>query len=525
MLSDPRSQSLTLSCFLTIHKPFLSTFCGSLLRYSDLPGPRFLSWFASGDIQGESFFSTLSNTLEFCPSPASLSQDMLQQCHLSHVLHSAALGTSPGGSVPERVRTSSFGNDCSTFPSEHRQQILNWPHAQTLMTHAGINGAQDHARSASLSNGGTGNGRPFMHPAQTCPRDERGVEIRGTLEGCTNAFNSIGFSSEGERIASGSRDNTVVVTGHIPDLMNGGPSYVAQNPSVNCSITPYPTNRSGQDERLSSVPAVPPMPCTGDFPVIGTHEVVQMDVPRYDVETCLVDPRNYRDTPSYSFCQVADLSPPLSSPSNVFLPSSQGFYACVSNGDVSNTRSSGVDLATGTTLSMPATSFPYHTVSQPGCVHDHEMTCNEDGASGQNVYSAVPLSSPLNMARELHPPASDHSHNGGNLPMPLGSPIANSSAAVFSNSLLTTRPFCDHIARKSCGWKGDDGMVCGSPVTSHDLPNHFAAIHGIKNMASDIKVECRWCPPGSRKQVKRESMIRHLREVHLKCPRPKKGSM
>lgn len=524
MLSDPRSQSPTLSCFLTIHKPFLSTFCGSFLRYSDLPGPRFLSWFASGDIQGESFCSTLSNTLEFCPSPVSLSEDMLQQCHLSHVPYGAAPGTSPGGSAPEQVRTSSFGNDCSAFPSEHRQQILNWPHAQNLMTYVGVDGAQDHARSASLSNGGTGSGRPFMYPAQTCPRDERGVEIRGTLEGCTNAFNSIGFSSEGESIASGSRDNTVGVTDHILDLMNGDPSYVAQNPSVNCSITPYPTNCSGQDERLSSVPAVPPMPCTGDFPVISTHEVVQMNVPRYDDETCLMNSRNYRDTPSYSFYQLANLSPPLPSPSNVFLPSSQGFYACVSNGDVSNTRPPGVDLAAGTTLSMPATSFPYNTVSQPGCVHNHEKTCNEDGASGWDVYSAVPLSSPLNMARELHPPASDHYHNGGNLSMPLGSLMANSSAAVSSNSLFTTRPFCDHIARESCGWKGDDGTVCGSVVTSHDLPNHFAAIHGIKNMASGIKVECRWCPPSPRKQVKRESMMRHLREVHLKRPRPKKGS-
>ncbi|KIN94920.1 hypothetical protein M404DRAFT_335960 [Pisolithus tinctorius Marx 270] len=148
MLSDPRSQSPTLSCFLTIHKPFLSTFCGSFLRYSDLPGPRFLSWFASGDTQGESFFSMLSNTLEFCPSPASLSQDMLQQCHLSHVPYGAAPGTSPGGSAPEQVRTSSFGNDCSAFPSE---QILNRPHAQNLMTYVGINGAQDVGRSSNGS--------------------------------------------------------------------------------------------------------------------------------------------------------------------------------------------------------------------------------------------------------------------------------------------------------------------------------------------------------------------------------------
>ncbi|KAI6142118.1 hypothetical protein BKA82DRAFT_725179 [Pisolithus tinctorius] len=70
-----------------------------------------------------------------------------------------------------------------------------------------------------------------------------------------------------------------------------------------------------------------------------------------------------------------------------------------------------------------------------------------------------------------------------------------------------------------CGWRNEDDRPCGAPVTHNDCADHFAAVHGIIDMARDIKVPCRWCPSSAGKKVIRKNILRHIREKHLRCPR------
>ncbi|KAI6117344.1 hypothetical protein EDD16DRAFT_1588185 [Pisolithus croceorrhizus] len=65
----------------------------------------------------------------------------------------------------------------------------------------------------------------------------------------------------------------------------------------------------------------------------------------------------------------------------------------------------------------------------------------------------------------------------------------------------------------------NDGNPCGVLVTHHNCAAHFAEAHDIKDMAADVEVPCRWCPLSVEKKVVRHNILRHLREVHLRCRR------
>ncbi|KAF9235358.1 hypothetical protein BU15DRAFT_78106 [Melanogaster broomeanus] len=93
-------------------------------------------------------------------------------------------------------------------------------------------------------------------------------------------------------------------------------------------------------------------------------------------------------------------------------------------------------------------------------------------------------------------------------------------------------PYSAHIALSSpngslpetnphqtvCGWRLRDGSICGGPITKRTVPEHLAVHHGIKKIASYQLIACRWCPDGS-DLIKRESIVRHVREVHLRLRR------
>ncbi|KIM60901.1 hypothetical protein SCLCIDRAFT_54327, partial [Scleroderma citrinum Foug A] len=55
---------------------------------------------------------------------------------------------------------------------------------------------------------------------------------------------------------------------------------------------------------------------------------------------------------------------------------------------------------------------------------------------------------------------------------------------------------------------------CGVSVTESNLVKHLA-YHGIKGLPSHAKVTCRVCG----KPMKRESILRHFREGHMKQQR------
>jgi hypothetical protein len=69
-----------------------------------------------------------------------------------------------------------------------------------------------------------------------------------------------------------------------------------------------------------------------------------------------------------------------------------------------------------------------------------------------------------------------------------------------------------------CGWRSEDDSECGGVVTRQTVSQHLAAWHGIRKKASHERITCRWCPDGT-DPIKRESIARHLREVHLRLRR------
>ncbi|KAI6018811.1 hypothetical protein EDC04DRAFT_444586 [Pisolithus marmoratus] len=427
------------------------------------------------------------------------------ECHLNHAR------------IPQQERAGSSSWNLPASLSEYGQQASSHliAPAQASAMYSGPNDVEDHAPPVSLLLGRNGCDVPFIPPAQAHARDgERGVQITSPSEGCTGAVNSVGFSPCQKGTVSDPQDNATRVSSteaYMPNQMSGAPSCVGQDARLNFGVPPYPASHTGLDGCSSLVHPVPPLPHSVYPPVSGTYETAVMDVPRWD------------ETPSRdSFYPVAYQSPLQSLLSDVSLLSSQSLYERMINRDVSNAYPSGVNLT-----DMP-TSFLARTTCQASRADNHERMCRDGSESGRNVDLAVPSSLPLNTAllwqQRLPLSTADNLYSGGRPSMLVESPMADHSPVVIPNSSPTAHLFRSHIAGQRCGWTDDDGTVCGNLIMLDDVASHFATAHGIKNMASDKKVECRWCPPSSRKHVKRESMVRHLREVHLKCPRQKKGA-
>ena len=72
------------------------------------------------------------------------------------------------------------------------------------------------------------------------------------------------------------------------------------------------------------------------------------------------------------------------------------------------------------------------------------------------------------------------------------------------------------VSTTLCGWVDEHGSVCGEPIT-YDCVTHLATAHGISKMSPRTRVNCRWCSPPRRMTL--ENMLRHVREVHLRCKR------
>ncbi|KAI6095918.1 hypothetical protein F5141DRAFT_1155951 [Pisolithus sp. B1] len=103
-----------------------------------------------------------------------------------------------------------------------------------------------------------------------------------------------------------------------------------------------------------------------------------------------------------------------------------------------------------------------------------------------------------------------------------------SSRFATARSRFPTRPpkappVRYHSASRPCGWRDDEGRECGVPVNCGNRTDHFAAAHGIKNKACHAKIICCWCPSEPQMAVKRKNFSRHMKEVHLGCPRFENG--
>ncbi|KAF8845890.1 hypothetical protein BDN67DRAFT_960512 [Paxillus ammoniavirescens] len=93
------------------------------------------------------------------------------------------------------------------------------------------------------------------------------------------------------------------------------------------------------------------------------------------------------------------------------------------------------------------------------------------------------------------------------------SPYPNMQAGPYKHSSETIP--------KKCGWRATDGSTCEGSITGATISEHLVQ-HGITDMAYSVRIECRWCPDG-KKPIKRESIVRHVREVHMRLKRPPKS--
>lgn len=58
-----------------------------------------------------------------------------------------------------------------------------------------------------------------------------------------------------------------------------------------------------------------------------------------------------------------------------------------------------------------------------------------------------------------------------------------------------------------------DGSECGESITCSTAPEHFSAMHGIKDMMRSTKIVCKWQDCGY--EVLRHNFVRHIRESHM----------
>ncbi|KAF8131944.1 hypothetical protein EV363DRAFT_1134491, partial [Boletus edulis] len=88
---------------------------------------------------------------------------------------------------------------------------------------------------------------------------------------------------------------------------------------------------------------------------------------------------------------------------------------------------------------------------------------------------------------------------------------------VRTSSLPVQSASPQEVVLGTCKWMKEDGTVCEARITSATVPEHLAT-HGIKKMTGNFRLECRWLEcrlRGERKEMNRESIVRHVREKHL----------
>ena len=99
-------------------------------------------------------------------------------------------------------------------------------------------------------------------------------------------------------------------------------------------------------------------------------------------------------------------------------------------------------------------------------------------------------------------------------------------SSMFSMPEIVLNPFLSHelastpsssvlpqgMETYSCQWTRKDGTICGEQITLSTISHHLAT-HGVRHLSSESRLLCRW--EGCMKGMKRESIVRHIRETHL----------
>ncbi|KAI6095647.1 hypothetical protein F5141DRAFT_1157887 [Pisolithus sp. B1] len=149
-----------------------------------------------------------------------------------------------------------------------------------------------------------------------------------------------------------------------------------------------------------------------------------------------------------------------------------------------------------------------------------ERKHNSEQAAGPRQQPSLPLDQPPLSSFKLHSHGRASRIEGRSLSGPTRP--TRRSATPRSRVVMTlpkARSMSDRNVPNPCGWQVDEGRKCGMPISYSNCANHFAAVHDIEDIARNVKVTCRWCSSKRQKEISRHNLLRHLREVHLCCPR------
>ncbi|KAI6018798.1 hypothetical protein EDC04DRAFT_2902091 [Pisolithus marmoratus] len=165
--------------------------------------------------------------------------------------------------------------------------------------------------------------------------------------------------------------------------------------------------------------------------------------------------------------------------------------------------------------------FDDHTAAMiSGGVDDYGTSKCTEQVVGSRSQSSLPPNQLSLSPRGLHP----HDRTDGRN---LSGIIRHARRSATSQPrtsmrLPEARSIGDRDVYHACGWRDEKGKECGALIRFGDCPDHFAAVHDIKNIKWDAQLICRWCSPETQKEVIRKNLMRHVREAHLGCLRAKK---
>lgn len=128
-----------------------------------------------------------------------------------------------------------------------------------------------------------------------------------------------------------------------------------------------------------------------------------------------------------------------------------------------------------------------------------------------------------------HHACSDHPavHNLGLSDTNLANPSSFTSFQGFRHSQLQEEPHSanNHKSEShACRWL-DGHDLCGRTVDANDVPEHMCTYHLRSSERAGDPLYCQW--EGCQRSVtpyRRDTIIRHVREVHLRISRPKSSA-
>lgn len=171
----------------------------------------------------------------------------------------------------------------------------------------------------------------------------------------------------------------------------------------------------------------------------------------------------------------------------------------------------------------PGSTVPFHYNSSPMFADPTQLFNSEIGTPSEQVlpafagstlkYSYVP--SGLELQPMAPRPPTDrvqrrNSRRDSSVTSSPYPPMRTSSLPVQATTFEETAP---HI----CQWVKDDGTLCRGRITRETTSQHLVT-HGVVNKRHDDRMRCRWFKcriKGDKEEMKRESIVRHVREKHL----------